>query len=103
MRAFDCIPPDNGHAGTMHLEAKDDDALLATAIEHTGQFHAELGLTDDQLRSIIARGAYEVEAAAEPEPAARATRATERCRITRSEQSAKKDIGLRTLGSSAGD
>jgi hypothetical protein len=63
MRGFDCVPPDDAHNETIHLEAEDDEALLGKAREHVAQYHVALGLTDDQLRGLIAQGAYDVQPA----------------------------------------
>jgi hypothetical protein len=64
MRGFDCVPPDDSHKDTIHLEGKDDEALLAQALRHTAQYHSALGVSEEQLREIIAKGAYDVEPAA---------------------------------------
>ncbi len=63
MRGFDCVPPDDAHSETIHLEAEDDDKLLARAREHVAQYHAKMGLSDEQLQGIITKGAYEVQPA----------------------------------------
>jgi hypothetical protein len=66
MRGFDCVPPDDAHRDTIHLEGEDDEALLAQAVKHTAQYHSALGIDEEQLRAIIAKGAYDVEPVARP-------------------------------------
>lgn len=61
MRGFDCVPPDDAHKDTMHLEAEDDEGLIGKAKEHVAQYHASMGLSEDQLRGIISQGAYDVQ------------------------------------------
>jgi hypothetical protein len=63
MRGFDCVPPDDAHTETIHLEAEDDEGLLDKAKEHAAQYHAAMGLTEDQLRGLISQGAYDVKPA----------------------------------------
>jgi len=52
MRAMDC---DCGH----HMEAANDEELFRQAREHVDKDHPEMDLGDEQLRNILAEGAYE--------------------------------------------
>ena len=52
MRALDC------ECGR-HLEARDDDELYGLAREHVDRDHPEMGLSDEQVRGIVAEGAYD--------------------------------------------
>lgn len=52
MRALDC------ECG-WHLEAESDERLLERAREHVDADHSEMGLSDEQVRGIVADGAYE--------------------------------------------
>jgi hypothetical protein len=61
MRAFDCVPPDDAHKDTIHMEAETDEGLLAQAVKHAAEYHSALGLDEARLREIIAKGAYDVE------------------------------------------
>jgi len=62
MRAFDCVAPDGTHAEPAHFEAEDDDGIVAQAKGHVSEYHAALGLGEDQLRQMVRDGAYDVEA-----------------------------------------
>lgn len=59
MRAFDCIAPDGTHSEPAHFEADDDEGILRDAREHAAAVHPSLGLTDEQLRGMIAQSAYD--------------------------------------------
>ena len=52
MRALDC------ECG-QHLEAGDDEELFQRAREHVDRDHPDMGLSDDQVRAIVAEGAYD--------------------------------------------
>ena len=51
MRALDC---ECGH----HLEAVNDEELFERAREHVDRDHPDMGLSDEQVRSIVEQGAY---------------------------------------------
>lgn len=51
MLAMDC---DCGY----HMEATDEEQLFRQAREHVDRDHPEMDLTDEQLRGILAEGAY---------------------------------------------
>lgn len=51
MRALDC------ECGR-HLEAESDEKLFEQTREHVDADHPEMGLTDEQVRGIVAEGAY---------------------------------------------
>jgi predicted small metal-binding protein len=51
MRMIDC---DCGHT----LQAANDDDLFKAAREHVDQEHADMELSDDQVRDLIAEKAY---------------------------------------------
>ncbi|MGH3090633.1 MAG: DUF1059 domain-containing protein [Rubrobacteraceae bacterium] len=51
MRALDC------ECGR-HLEAADDEKLFEQAREHVDRDHPEMQLDDEQVRGIVAEGAY---------------------------------------------
>jgi hypothetical protein len=42
-----------------HMEAENDEELFKIARKHADEAHSELGLTDEQLRGIIAETAYD--------------------------------------------
>ncbi len=52
MRALEC------ECG-MHLEGHDDDELYGLAREHVDRDHPEMHLSDEQVRGIVAEGAYD--------------------------------------------
>jgi len=52
MRALDC------ECGK-HPEANDDDELYGQAREHVDRDHPEMQLSDEQVRGIVAEGAYD--------------------------------------------
>jgi predicted small metal-binding protein len=52
MRALDC---DCGQ----HLEAANDEELFELAREHVDRDHPEMQLSDEQVRGIVADGAYD--------------------------------------------
>lgn len=60
MRAFDCVAPDGSHEEPIHFEAEFDDGIAEQAIAHIAEYHAALGITDEQARSMIAEGAYDL-------------------------------------------
>jgi predicted small metal-binding protein len=51
MLAMDC---DCGY----HMEAADEEQLFGQAREHVDRDHPEMVLTDEELRGILAEGAY---------------------------------------------
>ena len=53
MRAIDC---DCGH----HLEAEDDEALFQEGKKHVAEVHADMNMSDEQVRELIATKAYDV-------------------------------------------
>ena len=61
MRAYDCVAPDGNHAEPMHFEAKDDEGIAEQAKGHIAEYHAALGITDEQVRGMVAQGAYDVQ------------------------------------------
>lgn len=52
MRALDC---ECGH----HLEAANDEELFQRTREHVDRDHPDMGLGDEQVRDIVAKGVYE--------------------------------------------
>ena len=52
MRVLDC------QCG-QHLEAADDAELFERAREHADRDHPDMGLDDEQVRGIVAQGAYD--------------------------------------------
>lgn len=52
MRALDC-------SCGRHLEAADDEELFQQARQHVDRDHPEMGLDDEQVRGIVAQGAYD--------------------------------------------
>jgi predicted small metal-binding protein len=52
MRALDC------ECGK-HFEGHDDDELYGQAREHVDRDHPEMQLSDEQVRGIVAEGAYD--------------------------------------------
>ncbi len=52
MRAMDC------KCG-QHLEAENDEELLGEARRHVDEAHPDMQLMDEQLRGILAEGAYD--------------------------------------------
>ena len=52
MRALDC------ECGK-HLEACDDEALFEQAREHVDRDHPDMGLSNEQVRGIVAEGSHE--------------------------------------------
>ena len=60
MRGFDCIAPDGTHAEPAHFEAESDEGVVEQARAHIEQYHAALGITDEQARVMVIQGAYDV-------------------------------------------
>jgi hypothetical protein len=52
MRALDC------QCGE-HLEADDDDELYGLVREHVDRDHPDMELSDEQVRGLVAEGAYD--------------------------------------------
>jgi len=52
MRALDC------QCGR-HLEAADDDELYGQVREHVDRDHPDMELSDEQVRGLVAEGAYD--------------------------------------------
>jgi predicted small metal-binding protein len=52
MRALDC------QCGE-HLEAADDDELYGQVREHVDRDHPDMELSDEQVRGLVAEGAYD--------------------------------------------
>jgi predicted small metal-binding protein len=52
MRALDC------QCGK-HLEAADDDELYGQVREHVDRDHPKMELSDEQVRGLVGRGAYD--------------------------------------------
>ena len=53
MRALDC---ECGH----HLEAEDDERLVAAGTAHAAEAHAELNIGEEQMRELVRTRAYDV-------------------------------------------
>jgi hypothetical protein len=62
MRGFDCVAPDGTHPDPVHFEAETDEGIAEQAAAHIAQYHAALGITDEQARGMIAQGAYDLPA-----------------------------------------
>jgi hypothetical protein len=60
MRGFDCVAPDGSHADPTHFEAETDEAIAEQASQHIAEYHSALGITDEQMRQMIAQGAYDI-------------------------------------------
>ena len=60
MRGFDCVAPDGSHAQPTHFEAESDDAIVEQAKAHLAEYHVALGLTEEQTREMVAKGAYDI-------------------------------------------
>jgi len=60
MRGFDCVAPDGTHAEPAHFEAETDEGIVEQAKAHVVQYHTALGLSEEQLRGMVAQGAYDV-------------------------------------------
>jgi hypothetical protein len=54
MRAFDCVHEKHED---MHFMAETDDELMAKVRAHRDEYHPEL--SDDDLRQVVAQGAYD--------------------------------------------
>jgi hypothetical protein len=52
MRAMDC---ECGH----HLEADDDEGLVAAGRAHVAEVHPDMNFSDDDLRELVRREAYD--------------------------------------------
>jgi predicted small metal-binding protein len=52
MRAMDC---ECGH----HLEAEDDEGLVAAGRAHVAEVHPDMNLSDDDLRQLVSAQAYD--------------------------------------------
>ena len=52
MRAMDC---ECGH----HLEAEDDEGLVAAGRAHVAEVHPDMNFSDDDLRELIRQQAYD--------------------------------------------
>lgn len=60
MRGFDCVAPDGTHPDPAHFEAETDEGIAEQAKAHIEEYHAALGITDEQARAMIAQGAYDI-------------------------------------------
>ncbi len=60
MRGFDCVAPDGTHAEPKHFEAEDDAGIAEQAKAHIAEYHAALGISEDQMKAMIAEGAYDM-------------------------------------------
>jgi hypothetical protein len=60
MRGFDCVAPDGSHEEPTHFEAESDAAIVEQAKAHIAEYHAALGITEEQAREMVAQGAYDV-------------------------------------------
>lgn len=61
MRGFDCVAPDGAHEKPTHFEAETDEGIVEQAKAHISEYHAALGVTDDQATQMVAQGAYDIE------------------------------------------
>jgi hypothetical protein len=61
MRGFDCVAPDGTHEEPAHFEAETDEGIAQQAKAHIEEYHAALGITDEQAREMISQGAYDIE------------------------------------------
>ncbi len=52
MRALDC---ECGH----HLEAEDDEGLVAAGRTHVAEVHPDMNFSDDDLRELVRQQAYD--------------------------------------------
>jgi len=59
MRSFDCVAPDGTHPEPTHFEGETDEAILEQVKPHVAEYHTGLGLTEEQMRGMIAQGAYD--------------------------------------------
>ena len=57
---FDCVAPDGSHEEPTHFEAETDDAIVEQAKTHIAEYHASLGLTEEQAREMVVQGAYDI-------------------------------------------
>lgn len=62
MRGFDCVAPDGTHPDPVHFEAETDEGIAEQAAAHIAEYHAALGITEEQARGMIAEGAYDIPA-----------------------------------------
>ena len=62
MRGFDCEAPDGTHDQPVHFEAETDQGIADQAKVHIAEYHAALGITDEQAAAMIAQGAYDIPA-----------------------------------------
>lgn len=60
MRGFDCVAPDGSHEEPTHFEAETDDGIVEQARVHIAEYHAALGITEEQAREMVAKGAYDI-------------------------------------------
>ena len=61
MRGFECIAPDGSHEEPTHFEAETDEAIVEQAKAHIAEYHAALGMTDEQAQAMVAQGAYDID------------------------------------------
>ena len=61
MRGFECIAPDGSHEEPTHFEAETDEAIVEQAKAHIAEYHAALGITDEQAQAMVAQGAYDID------------------------------------------
>lgn len=61
MRGFDCVAPDGSHAEPSHFEGETDEDIVAQAEAHIAEYHAALGITQEQARAMVSEGAYDIE------------------------------------------
>ena len=62
MRGFDCVAPDGTHPDPVHFEDETDEGIVQQAKDHIAEYHAGLGITEDQARAMVAQGAYDIPA-----------------------------------------
>jgi hypothetical protein len=62
MRGFDCEAPDGTHKEKTHFEGKDNEDLVRQARAHVAEYHAALGIGEEQIRQMVAQGSYDIPA-----------------------------------------
>ena len=60
MRGFDCTAPDGTHPDTIHFEGETDQEIYQKTQGHLAQYHMGLGMSEGDVRDMIAKGSYEM-------------------------------------------
>lgn len=60
MRGSARVAPDGSHEEPAHFEAETDEGILEQAKSPIAEHHADLGITEEGAREMVAQGAYDL-------------------------------------------